>query len=40
MDIWAAKTTNNTGYSQPRYLPVPEATIQAFRIIHVTISLK
>jgi len=32
VDIWAAKTSSNTGYSQPRHLPVPEATIQDFHI--------
>jgi len=24
---WAAKRSSNTGYSQPRHLPVPEAAI-------------
>ena len=26
------KTSSNTGYSQPRHLPVPEAAIQAFYV--------
>ena len=33
MDIWPAKTSSNTGYSQPRHLPVPETAIRAFHII-------
>ena len=32
MDVWAAKSSSNTGYSQPRHLPVPEAAIQAFHV--------
>ena len=32
MDVWAAKRSSNTEYSQPRHLPVPEAAIQAFHI--------
>jgi len=44
VDVWAAKRSSNTGYSQPRHLPVPEAAIRAFHItrefIPVTISLK
>jgi len=35
VDIWATKTSSNTGYSQPRHLPVPEATIWAF---HITVN--
>jgi len=35
VDVWAAKTNSNTGYSQPGYLPVPEATIRAF---HATMN--
>jgi len=31
--FWAAKRSSNTEYSQPRYLPVPEAAIPAFHII-------
>jgi len=27
-----AKRSSNTGYSQPKHFPVPEATIQAFHI--------
>jgi len=30
---WAAKTSSKTGYSQPRHLPVLEATIRALHII-------
>jgi len=33
VDVWAAKTSSNTGYSQPRQ--VPEATIRAF---HITVN--
>jgi len=35
VDVWAAKRSSNTGYSQPRHLPVPEAAIQAF---HITVN--
>jgi len=38
MNIWTAnKTSNNSGYCQPRHLPVPvpETTIQAF---HITVN--
>ena len=34
MDVWAAKRSSNTGYSQPRHLPVPESAIQAFQITY------
>jgi len=34
-DIWTAKTSSNTGYSQLRDLPVPKAAIQAF---HITVN--
>jgi len=33
VDVRAAKRSSNTGYSQPRHLPVPEAAIQAFNTI-------
>ena len=39
-DVYAAKTSNNTGYSQPRHLPVPEAAIQAREFTPATISLE
>ena len=32
VDLWTAKTSSNTGYSQPRDLPVAETAIQAFHI--------
>jgi len=35
VDFWAAKRSSNTGYSQPRHLPIPEATIRAF---HFTVN--
>jgi len=35
VDVWAAKRSSNTGYSQPRHLPVPEAAIRAF---HITVN--
>ena len=35
VDVWAAKTSSNTEYSQPRHLPVSEAAIQA---IHMTVN--
>jgi len=35
VDVWAAKRSSNTGYSQPRHLPVPEAAIGAF---HTTMN--
>jgi len=35
VDVWATKRSSNTEYSQPRPLPVPEATIQAF---HITVN--
>jgi len=33
VDVWAAKRSSNTEYSQPRHLPVPEAAIRASHII-------
>jgi len=33
VDVWAAQRSSNTGYSQPRHLPVPEPAIRAFHII-------
>ena len=30
VDVWAAKKNSNTGYSQSRHLPVPEAAIWVF----------
>jgi len=35
VDVLAAKRSSNTGCSQPRYSPVPEAAIQAF---HITVN--
>jgi len=35
VDVWAAKRSSNTGYGQPRHLPVPEAAIQAS---HITVN--
>ena len=35
VDVWAAKTSSNAVYSQPRHLPVPEAAIRAF---HTTMN--
>jgi len=32
VDVWTAKRSSNTGYSQPRHLPVPEPAIRAFYI--------
>jgi len=32
VDVWAAQRSSNTGYSQPRHLPVPEPAIRAFHI--------
>jgi len=32
VEVWAAKRSCNTGYSQPRHLLVPEAAIRAFHI--------
>jgi len=34
VDVWAAKTSSNTGFSQPRHLPVPETAI---RVFHITV---
>ena len=34
-DVWAAKRSSNTGYSQRRHLPVPKATIRTF---HITVN--
>jgi len=33
--VWTAKRSSNTGYSQPRHLPVSKAAIQAF---HITVN--
>ena len=35
LDIWTAKTSSNTGYCQPRHLPVPEIAVRAF---HITVN--
>jgi len=35
VDVWAAQRSSNTGYSQLRHLPVPEAAIRAF---HITVN--
>ena len=32
---WAAQRSSNTGYSQPRHLPIPEPAIRAF---HITVN--
>ena len=36
VDIWTAKTSSNTGYYQPRHLPVPKTTI---RVFHLSVNL-
>jgi len=33
VDVWSAKMSSKTGYSQPSHLPEPETAIQAFNII-------
>ena len=35
LDGWAAQRSSNTGYSQPRHLPVPEPAIRTF---HITVN--